>query len=279
MPARTIATRDGVILDPHRFAEHATLSRPACHPSLDPWIEHYWTVQWSLPPGASYRSSLVPVAQTNLTIESGQCSRPGVREPGVFLTGVVSRTRFDVTMTGSGGVIGAKFRPGALTAITGVRADRLRDEVVPAARLLAGADTLAGLHPSAPDALDRLDAFLLARMPGDDGELAVVASMIQALEESAPTMSASELADRCGLGLRSLQRLCRHYIGVGPQWLVARARVHAAIARLHGGDYDTLASLAVELGWFDQAHMGRDFTALVGEPPGSYRDRVRHGAD
>ncbi|MBB2890903.1 DUF6597 domain-containing transcriptional factor [Flexivirga oryzae] len=279
MATRTFATTDGVILDPRRFAQHATLTRPACHPALERWVEHYWTVRWSLPAGASYRSSLVPLPQTNLTVESGQVARDGVSAPGVFVTGVVSRRRFDVTLSGAGGVVGVKFRPGAPTVITGVEASRLRDQVVPATRLFSGADALADLHPDTPDCVERLDAFLLDRVPADTAELETVSAVIATLEDSAPTMSAGELADRCGMGLRSLQRACRHYVGVGPQWLVARARVHAAIARLNAGDYETLASLAVELGWFDQAHMGRDFTALVGESPGSYRDRAGRAAD
>lgn len=275
MATRTFATVDGVILDPQRFAEHAVLSRPPCHPALEPWIEHHWTVQWCLPAGTAYRSSLVPVAQANLTVESGGSSRSGADGPGVFITGVVSRTRFDVTLTGSGGVVGAKFRPGALTALTGRPAAGLRDRVLPAGELFAGADELRGLRPDQPDAIDRLDEFLLSVAVGDHTELDAVGGVIATLEESSPAMSAAQLADRCGLNLRSLQRLCRHYIGVGPQWLVARARVHTAIARIHDGAYDTLAALAVELGWFDQAHMGRDFAALVGESPGAYRDRVR----
>ncbi|GGB40386.1 hypothetical protein GCM10011492_34010 [Flexivirga endophytica] len=219
------------------------------------------------------------MAQANLTVETAGSDRAGADGPGVFVTGVVSRSRFDVTLTGTGGVVGAKFRPGALTALTGIEAADLRDRVRPATAVLAGADALLGLTPDRPDALDRLDAFLLARATGDHAELDTVGRVIATLEDSAPAMSAAELADRCGLKLRSLQRLCRHYIGVGPQWLVARARVHTAIARLNASDYDTLAELAVELGWFDQAHMGRDFAALVGESPGAYRDRVHSGTD
>ena len=279
MATRTFATTDGVILDPRRFAEHATLARPACHPALDPFVEHYWTLQWRLPAGASYRSSLVPVARANLTIEPATSHRAGTTTPGVFVTGVVSRARFDVTLTGSGDVAGVKFRPGALTALTGVAATGLRDRVLPAADVLAGADALSGLSVDEPDVVERLDKFLLGMPRAESAELETVASAIAVLEESTPAMSAAELADRCGMGLRSLQRLSRHYIGVGPQWLVARARVHAAIARLHAGDYETLAELAIELGWFDQAHFGRDFTALVGESPGAYRDRIRDDSD
>lgn len=275
MPTRTFATAAGVILDPDGFARHATVTRPACYPALDSWVEHYWTVAWDLPAGTSYRSSLVPAAHADLTVEWGDGSREGVGGPGVFVTGVVSTSRFDVTLAGIGGVVGVKFRPGALTALTGVDAARLRDRVLQARLFLDRADDLADLRPDAADLTDRLDGFLmpLARR-ADASELDPVNAVVAVLEDSEPTASATELADRCGMGLRSLQRLCRHYIGVGPQWLVARARVHAAIAQLHEGGDGTLAELAVQLGWFDQAHMGRDFSALVGAPPGAYRRRV-----
>jgi AraC-like DNA-binding protein len=275
---RTNATARGVILDPAGFARHATIARPMHHPVLDPWIEHYWTVSWRLPVGASYRSSLVPVAQTNLTVEVGGSSRVGADAPGVFVTGVVSSSRFDVTLIGDGGVVGVKFRPGALTALTGIDASRLRDRVVPARELMPRTDELAGLRPDSAGMSDRLDAFVLPLAQASDAEeLDTIASVVAILEESEPAMSATDLADRCGMTLRSLQRLTRHYVGVGPQWLVARARVHAAVARLHAGDFETLAELAVALGWFDQAHMGRDFSALIGESPGAYRARVGAG--
>ncbi|WP_446665542.1 AraC family transcriptional regulator [Flexivirga sp. B27] len=273
MPTRTFATARGVILDPRRFAEHATLDRPSCHPALEPWIEHHWTVRWRLPSGTSYRTSLVPVAQSNLTVEFGGCSRDGAAGPGVFVTGVVSRSRFDVALTGSGGVVGTKFRPGALTALTGIAATEWRDRVVPAEDLFPGVDYLRDLKPEQTDAITRLEDFLLSVVVNDrepEDALDAIAAVTATLEESSPALSAAELAERCGLNLRSLQRLCRHYIGVGPQWLVARARVHAAIDRLHSGDYETLAALAIELGWFDQSHMGRDFSALVGMPPRAY---------
>lgn len=278
MAARTKATPAGIILDPARFAQVATLTRPSCDPALTPWVEHYWTVSWELPDGVSYRSSTVPAPSCNLTVEYGGCARAGARGSGVFVTGVVSRQRFDVFLHGSGGVVGVKFRPGGLTALSGVDAAGLRDRVVAANHVLPGADELAGLRADDPDMTGRLDAYLAA-LPThpDNGDYRKLLSVLDILDNAEPAITAADLAERCGLGLRTLQRVCRRYLGVGPQWLIARARVHAAIARMHGDAESTLARLATDCGWFDQAHMGRDFVALVGEPPGRYRERQRTG--
>ena len=75
---------------------------------------------------------------------------------------------------------------------------------------------------------------------------------------------------------RTLQRLFRRYVGVGPKWVLQRARLHDAVDRIDAGRVTDLASLALELGWFDQAHFTRDFTALVGQSPAAYAGRKDH---
>ena len=69
---------------------------------------------------------------------------------------------------------------------------------------------------------------------------------------------------------RALQRLFQHYVGVGPKWVIKRYRMHEALAQLQAGA-PALARLAADLGYYDQAHFIKDFTALVGKPPGEYR--------
>jgi AraC-like DNA-binding protein len=55
--------------------------------------------------------------------------------------------------------------------------------------------------------------------------------------------------------------------------MVARRRLHDAVAALDDGYDGTLADLAAHGGWYDQNQFARDFAALVGVTPGAYRDR------
>ncbi|MGL5850453.1 MAG: helix-turn-helix domain-containing protein, partial [Phycicoccus sp.] len=82
------------------------------------------------------------------------------------------------------------------------------------------------------------------------------------------------VARRAGTTQRTLQRLFTHYVGVGPKWVLARYRMHDAVADLDAGFDGSLADLAHRYGWYDQAHFTRDFTALVGVTPGEYRGRL-----
>ncbi|HJY60777.1 MAG TPA: AraC family transcriptional regulator, partial [Streptosporangiaceae bacterium] len=49
------------------------------------------------------------------------------------------------------------------------------------------------------------------------------------------------------------------------------ARLHEAALRADGGEPVDWAALALDLGYADQAHLTREFTATIGVPPSRYR--------
>jgi AraC-like DNA-binding protein len=55
-------------------------------------------------------------------------------------------------------------------------------------------------------------------------------------------------------------------------WVMRRARLHEAALRAEadGSAAVDWAALAVDLGYADQAHLTRDFTATLGVPPTRY---------
>ena len=73
-----------------------------------------------------------------------------------------------------------------------------------------------------------------------------------------------------GLSVRALQRLFSTYVGVSPKWVILRYRIHEALERAGTRTGIDWAALAAELGYADQAHLVRDFTATVGVPPTAY---------
>ena len=80
-----------------------------------------------------------------------------------------------------------------------------------------------------------------------------------------------QLAAACGLSVRSLQRMFGDYVGVSPKWVMRRARLHEAALRADSGEPVDWAALAIDLGYADQAHLTREFTATIGVPPSRYR--------
>ena len=73
---------------------------------------------------------------------------------------------------------------------------------------------------------------------------------------------------------RTLQRLFAEYVGVSPGWVLRRGRLHAAAERvIHlaaSGPEESLAAVAAEFGYADQAHFSRDFRRVLGTAPGDW---------
>ena len=93
----------------------------------------------------------------------------------------------------------------------------------------------------------------LARFLPVDEQGSQINAIIDWLEAHPEVTRVSEVADAVGLSERGLQRLVVDRVGLTPKWLIQRRRLHDAVARLKAGDR-TLADLAAELGYTDQAH-------------------------
>ncbi len=120
-----------------------------------------------------------------------------------------------------------------------------------------------------------LDAALAARVPEPHPEYLLLTEVLAAMRGSRELTRVEHVAAACGLSTRSVQRLFRRWVGVGPKWVLARHRLWDATAAIDAGGVEDLAALAAELGWFDQAHFSRDFRATVGCTPSEYLTQAR----
>lgn len=243
-------------------------------------MENHWSLRWNLPPGRSFASQVIPHPTCSLTFEAATHPRPEVPAGEVLVVTGVATRRFDVDVRGEGRVVGVRFRPGGLAALTGHAASAWTDatvrasEVLPAEACCALADPDLSEDPAAwAEAAEGQLAALAGVGPDPryDELLAIVADMLG----DRSLVSVADVGDRHGWSPRSLQRLFTHYVGVGPKWVLARYRMHDAVSDLDGGYDGPLLDLALRYGWYDQAHFTRDFTALVGVTPGAYREAGR----
>jgi AraC-like DNA-binding protein len=240
--------------------------------ALAPFVAHYWSVRWELEGRPPFTSSVLSHPAVHVAFQEGAS--------GLF--GVV-RGRFTRTLEGRGRVFGVKFHPGAFRPFIPFPVAELTDRVRPLS-------ALPGLEGEAAAALEAavlaeeedagraalVERWLLAHLPPPDPEAARARRLVERiLREPALTRVEALVATEPGLSLRSLQRLFREYVGVPPKWVLRRARLHEAAERLEGGAGGSLAALAVELGYFDQAHFTREFTAVVGRPPSAYARGAR----
>jgi AraC-like DNA-binding protein len=83
------------------------------------------------------------------------------------------------------------------------------------------------------------------------------------------------LMDETGWSRRVVTARFRDQVGVSPKSYARVLRFNRAVALMKGGDgRRPLAEVAVECGYYDQAHFTRDFTAMAGCSPAAYRSEA-----
>jgi AraC-like DNA-binding protein len=223
--------------------------------ALAPFIERYWAVTWDLRGQDPYQQRITPYPNVHLTWVSGA-------EPAVH---GVPRRHVVRHLEGLGHVFGVAFRPGGFRPWITHAVSTLTGRTTPA-REVFGENLPA--HIEEPDEMRAaVEEFLTARRPFPDETADLAAQLVADIAAQPDLARVDLLAAHSTLPIRRLQRLFAEYVGVPPKWVIRRYRLREVTARLEEGGEIDWARLAFELGYADQAHLTRDFTAMFGEPP------------
>lgn len=238
------------------FVDTAT-HQPA--PEAAPFVEFYWHVRWHAP--EPHDTKVLAHPNVHLVFE----------EPEPLVYGV-DRGLFIRRLEGEGHALGIKFRPGGFRSFTDGPIIDLADRHVPASQFFG--PEIAEAHRAVLDSDDpaaEAEAFLLPRLPAKPDPLAEeVAEMVGRITDDPSLTRVAEAARTLNMSTRTLQRLFAEYVGASPKWVLRRARLHEAAARADQGRTVDWAVLAADLGYSDQSHLTRDFTAAVGTSPAAY---------
>ncbi|MEU7633727.1 helix-turn-helix domain-containing protein [Nocardia sp. NPDC049220] len=267
-PARTpaIPTDTKGILHPDEQAKHRSLVRCPPSPAVDRYVEWYWSVRWDLRGRAPYRAEVLSYPSVNITFE-----RSDTRTGG-FVNGV-STTKFVRELGGLGETFGIRFRAGGFGAFTGLDVGSFRDSSVDITDVMPDAGELTERVLDADTDERRravVEEYLGGRPAADDPTYRLVLRIVDAMATDLELTRVDQITDRFGVPTRTLQRMFRRYVGAGPKWVLRRYRLQDGADLLAKGRTDDLAALAAELGYFDQAHFSREFTAEVGMAPLEY---------
>jgi len=196
---------------------------------------------------------------------------------------IVAGPRADYDVIASAGpqeIVGVSFAPGGGAAFLPAPLREIADHDVDLSDLWgARAREWAGRLRACPGAGERLRllerALLAARRP-DHRAHPAVRTVIAAMDApEAPTME--DLAARTGWSSRRLRDLFLDEVGLAPKVFQRVRRFQRALRDLHRAAARDLSELALECGYFDQAHFIHDFRAFSGMTPGAYLEhRTRH---
>lgn len=269
------------IMAPRRVPQFATLSRFEAQVELAGLVDWFWCVEWDLPSGVVHRQRVLTQPGVNVSVGTspppGDDPPPGPWPLTVMVDGVATRmtTR---ALSGRGFNLAAKSTTGGFGAwIDDVSA--LTDTTLPAAGIIPLGDTLArdiadAARTSLSAAVDVLASGLLGALHDRPEERIATAREVARIARVAETdrtiRRVADLAALAGSTPRTLQRLFARYAGVSPTWVIRRFRLLEAAEFVRDGEHVEWSAVAADLGYSDQAHLVRDFTANIGTSPAAY---------
>jgi len=231
-------------------------------PALAPFVAHFWSVRWALE--APVVVETLPHPSVHVVLEEhGRRRRAEVAGVG---TG-----RFVRQLAGEGHVFGIKFRPGAFRVLLGAPMTNLTDRVVPIGEVLGReGKRMARAVFSAAELEAKIaiaESFLERCLSPLPLEIERVRDLVERMATDRSLLRVEQAASALDVDLRTLQRRFRQYVGVSPKSVILRYRLHEAAERLKAPKPPSLAVLAAELGYADQAHFAREFKTVVGRTP------------
>ena len=168
----------------------------------------------------------------------------------------------------------------SLADVTGTPLAALANCVAPLRELIGrSADEFGDALCAAPtsdERFDLLDRFLVERFAQErDSDRPVAWAMRRLALASGP--STSTLAEQIGWSRRHLARRFRAATGFSPDRFRRITRFERFTAALLRRPDDSLAGLAADCGYVDQAHLTRDVRDFSGMTPGELRSRLIPG--
>src|ERR1700733_13370832 len=239
--------------------------RPASEVEL--WIAHYWMINWDLSGCEPQVVESLPHPNIHLIFEKGTSVVSGVQT-----------CKFSRVLEGQGRVFGVKFRAGGFRPFLDRGVSKLADHIVPASRVfgkdLEPLETILLSSGKEDDKVHAADDFFRAHAPRPDPRVEMAGHLVERILREPEIKTVDDLAKRAGMGKRRLQRIFNEYVGASPKWVIRRYRLHDIVEKANSGSQLDWSQVALELGYFDQAHLINDFKSIVGYSPAEYQKLI-----
>lgn len=174
--------------------------------------------------------------------------------------------------TGETHAVGVVTTPVGCQAALGIRPAPLRGAVTTLEQAwpsgVALRRRLLGSHDP-EQLLDAVEAHLHARLDLDVPALERCERAVARLEAD-PTRAIADVAAGLGVSPAQLGRDFTRVVGTSPRVLARLLRVRHLLAGMDATADQPWAELAADLGWYDQAHLIRDFRRHTGVTPTAY---------
>jgi AraC-like DNA-binding protein len=239
-----------------------SLSRHAPAPALRQFVDYYWILRWDLRGQPPHEQRVLP----NLAVTVSLFRKAA----GVFGPAHVP-FRYVVEDQDQG--LGVRFRPGCFRPFLRRPVSTIVDRHIGLDEIFgtSGAGLVDSVHAARDEEMVAIaDELLCANVPVAGAATRRAADAMEIIAADPAIIRVDQLSARTGATPRSLQRLFAEHVGTGPKWAIRVYRINEAAQRIASAAELDYARLAAELGYTDQSHFTRDFTAIAGISPAGY---------
>jgi AraC-like DNA-binding protein len=248
-----------------RYAEY--LPSPRCARLVD----RFWILEG---PAAGVPDAIIPDGRIELIVHySGTFWRHAagsiVRQPASLLVGQMTGPAI-LAPEGYAGVAAIRLRSAAARTLLEFSVDEISERFVDLEAVFPSVTMLRQQLADARDDAARtsaMEAWLIDRACPDPRR--PIEEAVAVIVRSHGQASMDHLSALTGLGVRQIERQFHRDVGLSPKTFSRIIRLQSALRLIRTGQ--PLADVALGCGYYDQAHMARDFRQLAAMSPTAWQ--------
>jgi len=247
-------------------------------PALADYVECFWTSSGMKLTADARKHRVLPDGCVDILFTAELHPRGGLSSNcALSLVGTMTRYR-DFILPANPFYVGIRFKPAAVTSMLSFPVYEITDETIPLAEVWGseGERLLEKLYRagSAMDCAQILRGVILRRLPPrKSGEASAVSHAVEKIVTAGGNVAIDRLSASVNTSPRNLRRLVKAHAGIGPKRLCRVLRFRKLRRVLHDVVSPDWAALALECGYYDQAHLVNEFRELSGYTPQEFHLR------
>jgi AraC-like DNA-binding protein len=250
-------------------------------PNLIPYIKHYLFLDLINIDNGLFRTFADGNTGIVFSIGSGALYRDGIKLPKVFCYGQITDYR-ELQTIGSLKLIIAVFRPFGMSKILNTSAGELKNKIIDLESVLGNnvrtLDDFLCKKVSNLEVAESLNSFFSQLLKEFETRLyPMVMAATNWIMERNGLFKAEELIDFTGYNQRNIERAFHNLVGIAPKKLGSIIKLHHFLGEIKGtGSKYNFTSNVFDAGYFDQAHLIREFRKITGLTPTTYHVKSTH---
>ncbi|HEY1045110.1 MAG TPA: helix-turn-helix domain-containing protein [Bacteroidia bacterium] len=242
---------------------------------LNGFVKCYWTLE-NEAEKIPTRQNIVPDGCMEMIFQIGDLykqyisSDEAIVQPRCFVFGQITKP-LEIEATGTSNIFSVRFHPDGFLPFSSIplkelenKANDLTDIFGTKGNQLAS-DVLSEIDTDSR--IKVIESFLLNELNEDLVKDKIAKDTVETIFKVNGQTSIEELSQKLNVNRRQIERKVMQSIGLSPKQLSKTIRLNNTLKSIIKADNTTLTEIALENGYFDQAHFIKDFKELTGLTP------------